>query len=264
MYLVRGVVLLAALCAVATAAPVIEFLSTSAGGHSGSISYDPRFQFGAGGTGNTAVGQGIDVDFLTGTGTAQNDGVAAACFNCVLDFRTGATINDTSSNGDSWSFSGGGFFRVTGGFDLNNNGVLDATDIQPGTALLTGVFNSPVTITTPGGPDLKFTSATLINTMDNRVDWFFGTPGQGVYDGLYTQSFGSSRARLANHSSSPNYDRWRFSTYTPPGGSTPTGMKDGNVVNTLVVPEPVSVLLSGTVAGILVLCLRLRRRMVVR
>ena len=263
MILTRGVVLAATLVALATAAPVIEFQSTATNGHSGSISYDPRYGVGAGpggiGTGGTAIGKNIDIDFLKGIGTANNDGVSAVCFSCTIDFQTGMNTNNQSANGTLWSFNGGGSFIVTGGMDLNGNGVLDPTDIQPGSALLLGVFNNSVNVTAPS-PDLKFTSATLINTLDDRVDGFFGVPGQGVYDGVYAQTFHSTRARLNSNPTNPNYNRWRFSTYTPPGNTIPKGMMDGSVVNTLVVPEPVSVLLSATAAGILVLCMRNRRR----
>ena len=265
MSFTRGIVLGATLAVIAAAAPVIEFQSTATNGHTGSISYDPRYGLGGGpggiGTGGAAVGKGIDVDFLKGIGTAANSGVSAACFSCTIDFVTGSNSNNQSPTGTTWSFNGGGSFTVTGGMDLDGNGVLDATDIQPGTVLLTGVFNNPINVTTVAPSiDFKFTSATLVNTMDNRVDGFFGVPGNGVYDGVYSQTFESARQRLSLNPASPNYDRWRFTTYAAPSSSVPTGMLDGSVVNTLVVPEPVSVLLSATAAGILALCMRNRRR----
>ena len=251
MQRLKGVVLVAAFCGIASAAPVIVFNSTAAGGHTGSITY--------GSMGGGAVGQNIDIDSLTGTGTSVNPGVTAACFSCTLNFTTGTNINDRSASGTTWSFNGGGTFTITGGFDLDNNGVLDASDVQTGTVLLSGVFNAPVTVRPLGaGPDLKFTSATLITVLDNRVDGFFGSPGPSTYDGLYTQSFDSLRSRFSNNPANTNYNRWRFSTYNPNGN--PSGMLNGTVANTLVVPEPVSVLLSGTAAGILALCLRRQRR----
>lgn len=263
MTITKGVVLVAAMAAMASAAPVIEFHSTSAGGHTGQIRYDPRTPLGVGaGTGNVAIGQNIDIDTLKGVGTVLNNGSTVTCFSCTLAFQTGSVVSDTDPN--LWSFNGGGFFQVTGGLDLNGNNILDATDIQPGTLLLQGVFNTPVQVLGTSTPDVKFTSATLINTMDVRVDALFGNPGTSTYDGVYTQSFDASneRRRLNANPLHPNYNRWRFGTYTAPSASAPTGMMDGSVINTLVVPEPVSVLLSSTVAGILILCLRNRRRLV--
>lgn len=251
----NGIAGFALMGAMAAAAPVIVFNSTTSGGHSGSISYTPPGTA----TGYAAVGTNIDIDSLVGTDTVRHNGSPATkCFSCLLSFTTGANISDTSVNGTTWSFGGGGTFKVFGGFDLNQNGIMDAGDIPAGTLLLTGVFNAPVTVTTPGpGPDLKFTSATLVNIMDNRLDGFFGTPGTSVYDGLYSQSFVSTRARMSNVSTNPNYNRFRFATFVPKTGS---GMRDGTIVNTLVVPEPVSLLLFGTTGFALALVAARRRR----
>jgi hypothetical protein len=264
MHSIRGVLIVAFMSAIASAAPTIVFRSTPFNGHTGSISYDPRNGLGGGptgtGTGNIAVGSNIDVDDVTGIGTLKNSGVAAQCFSCTISFHTGAATNDTSAAGTDWSFSGGGYFQVIGGFDLDGDGNYDATlDVPTGTLLLTGVFNNPVTITNPGpANDSKFASATLVNIMDNRIDAFFGTPGQSVYDGVYSQTFDSLRSRLSNNPASVNYNRWRVSTYGPTPNN-PTGMLDGSVVNTLVVPEPVSLLLFGTTGGIIALCMRRRK-----
>lgn len=243
----RLVLTLAALMiisACAFGAPVITFNSTTTGGHSGTIVYNPTLSSGA-------VGTGIDIDTINGLGTIANSGTTLKCFACVLNFTTGAVISDVSANGSNWSFAGGGSFQIFGRADLNNDGI--DNDYGSTVMLLNGVFNAPVTVSldpnqATNGLDFRFVAATLINTMDNQLEGFYGNNPQSYYGGLYNQLTGANRQ---NYLTDAQGKHWRFATGLAVNNN---GMKDGFVKDTLV-PEPATVslwLISSLVLGFVV------------
>src|SRR5205085_12297413 len=121
-----------------------------------------------------------------------NGGAENECLKCVLSCTTGANISD--SGGTSWTFSStGSTFKIVGAFDLNGNGILDAGDIAPGTTLLTGQFNTPITVTTPNllRPDLLFSASTIINTLNGQLTNFYGIPAGYTWNGTYSQTIDS-------------------------------------------------------------------------
>ena len=257
--LILGATLLLSASSFVMANPVIQFSSTNTPfvngtGHTGSLAYDPTNALATGGTGNTAVGSNIDIDQISGLGTYANSGTTRKCFNCKLNFVTGAVISDVSANGTTFTFSSGGSFTVSGTFDLNGNGVLDAGDGAASGALLSGVFSSPISITTNAlNNDTKFVAATIINTMNNSMEGFYGNAGTSVYRGDYSQSMTTVRKNLGgNH----------YAVKSDKNGSTvkgvQTGMLDGTINDTLV-PEPMSVLLFSSVGGVLIWTIRKRR-----
>lgn len=213
--------------------------------HTGTITYSSLA--------GKAVGTNIDIDVLQGLGLPANNNIFVNCFSCTLSFVTGNNTSDTS--GTTWSFgSTGSSITVKGGFDLNNNGVLDAADIQPGTTLLSGVFNSPITVTTPvaNHPDLLFAATTLINVVNTQLANFYGVPGGYNWNGDYSQTIDTTRTQ-----------------FTGPGGAghyriTTVAMRNGVINDRLVVPEPTDLLLGSSVMGILVGGVVLRRRRLAR
>jgi len=251
------------LIGLANANPVITFSSTNApplvngSGHTGKIAYDPTGIFGAS-TGPVAQGTNIDIDSITGTGTYANTGITRACFSCTLNFTTGAVINDQSVNGNSWTFSGGGAFSVNGTFDLNGNGILDASDTAGASGLLlSGIFSAPVGITTVLNNDVKFVAATIINTMNNGLEGFYGNQPASVYAGDYSQTFTSLRQQyLAG--TPPHY-----AVTSDKNGMTSKGVQIGilnGTINDTLVPEPLTTALYGTVGLAVIWIVRKRRK----
>ena len=97
--LILGATLFLGASSFVMANPVIQFSSTNTpfvngAGHTGSLAYDPTNALATGGTGNTAIGTNIDIDKITGIGTFASSGVTRSCFNCKLNFVTGAVISE--------------------------------------------------------------------------------------------------------------------------------------------------------------------------
>ena len=169
------------------------------------------------------VGTSISVDEVVGLdGTPLNNGVTRDIFGGDLDFTTGAYIGD----GTNWIFGPGGSITITGGVDLNNNGVLDAGDVPAGTILLIGTFTSPTTILT-SGPSLRIiSSGSFDDIKDDQLAGFYGLPGTGFG---WTGGFGLG-----------------FVSQNAPGSSfSSTIPTSGDLINFPIVPEPTSMLLLG-------------------
>lgn len=235
-----------ALEAAAAGAPIITLNSTFTGGHSGTIVYDPTVPSGNPNYSNRdrVIGTGIDIDSITGTGTLANSGITLRCFGCLLNFVTGPVINDVTNNGQNWTFAGGGTFQIFGAIDLNQNGIND--DMAPGSLLLSGMFDAPVTV----GPDpnafadFRLLMGTLVNTLNDQLDTFYGNAPQSTYLGVYNQLTGANRIKYDTTN-----NRWRFATGLAVNNN---GMKDGFVRDTVAVPEPATVSLlslSGVLFG---------------
>jgi hypothetical protein len=207
--------------------------------HTGTISYATQ--------GGKLIGSGIDIDVLQGLAMPLNSNLMVNCFSCVVNFKTGNNTADTSGN--SWSFSNvGSTISITGGFDLNHNGVLDATDIQPGTTLLTGTFASSIAVTDPNllKPDLLFTASTVLNVVNTQLSNFYGVAGGYTWNGDYSQTFDTTRPQFTG---APGH--YKINT---------VAMRNGVLNDRLVVPEPTDVLLFSSVTGILFAAVLLRRR----
>jgi hypothetical protein len=207
--------------------------------HTGTITYATQ--------GGALVGSNIDIDVLQGLSVPLNSNLMVNCFSCALNFTTGNNTADNSSS--SWSFSNtGSSITITGGFDLNNNGVLDATDIQPGTTLLSGTFASSIAVTDPNPlkPDLLFTASTVLNVVNTQLSNFYGIAGGYTWNGDYSQTFDTTRPAFPG-----NPGHYKIST---------VAMRNGVLNDRLVVPEPTDVLLFSSVTGILLAGVLLRRR----
>jgi hypothetical protein len=105
------------------AAPILTFDQTT---DAGTLSYN--------GIGGPLKGTGIRFDMITGIDTAANDGVALNCVSCFLNFETGVNLDHTAP---TYSWAGGGFFKLTG--TAKDGG----TTIATGT-LLEGTWDAPV------------------------------------------------------------------------------------------------------------------------
>lgn len=230
----------------ALANPVVTFNSTASGsgnlGHSGKITYTIGSQ--------VATGNNIDIDSLSSYFTYSGNNFTRTCFSCTLTFVTGNVLSNTGSNGATvgWSFAGGGSFVISGGYDLNGNGVLDASDIQKGSSLLAGTFSGPVTVTPTGlGPDYRIAAGTLVNTMNNRLNALWGTQPGSSWNGYYAQTFAAIRTQYPGQ-------HWAFAT------GSKIGIKDGSTIDTLSVPEPLVISLFITLSVALVGGIFLRRK----
>ncbi len=191
---------------------------------SGTITY-------AGGA-NPLVGSGINVDTVIAlNGTPKNGGVTQECLNCVLDFSTGSFVG---YSGMTWLFAPGGTITLTGTLDVNNNHIVDAGDIT-GT-FLTGTFgDSPQVLGFSGG--FSIAAATFTDTVNSDLAAYFGLPTEAgrLYAGGLNLSFLSQGAAGGAFSS--------------------MALLSGDITDS--VPEPVSIVLLGTV---LVGCTVIARR----
>jgi hypothetical protein len=210
--------------------------------HTGTVSYSSL--------NGKLIGANIDIDVLQGLGVPSNSNLFVNCFSCRLSFASGSNVSNTS--GTSWTFNAiGSTIQVTGGFDLNKNGVLDASDIQPGAVLLSGVFSTPVSVTTPNlaKPDILLTASTVLNVVNTQLANFYGVPGGYTWNGVYSQTIDSSRPQFATSGAGKGH--YKIGT---------VAMRNGLLTDTLVTPEPTDLLLFTSVTGILMGCVVLRRR----
>jgi hypothetical protein len=178
-----------------------------------------------------------------------------SCIGCVLNFLSGTGVSYTpginpanpSSAGSTHTFASGGAVSIVGGVDLNDNGVLDGGDIAAGSTLLSGYFtNSPTVValgTGSGLGDFRVAAGLFLNNQNPLLNmYFFGNPLTNYWSGTMSLTF------MRNH--------------TGVVGGIPTftthQITDGFVRNEY--PEPGSVLLFSTVAGLLALGVARRRK----
>jgi hypothetical protein len=192
------------------ATPIIDFAVGPPHPTTASIYY-------AGGV-NPLVGVDLSVFNVVGIGTPINSGTQYNILNGHLDFQTG---NITGSGTNTWSFAGGGYIKLYGGVDFNNNGVIDAGEIPLGTLLLSGTFSTADV--TAYGSYFKISGASFYDTKDKRLTDFFGLPNS-TYDGNFNISF--------------------LALGLPPNGFSSIVVGSGDVINSPV-PEPATMLLFG-------------------
>jgi hypothetical protein len=246
----RTQVLLLSLCSVALshAAEQINWYSNGFTAtnqpnyHTGSI----NFQTLAG----KLIGNNIDIDVLQGLQTGAHANTFVTCFSCRLDFTTGTNVADTSGNW--WTFgSTASSITVRGGFDLNGNGILDSTDIQPGTLLLSGSFTGLVAVVTPAAskPDLLITASSLMNIVNTSLANFYGIAGGYQWNGYYSQTVNTTRPQFATSGAGKGHYKVKTNA-----------MRNGLLQDTLVTPEPTDLALGTAVFGVLAACVVARRR----
>jgi len=180
---------------------------------SGTVSY-------AGG-GSDLIGSNIEVDNVVGLSTPANANVTSLCISCVLNFNsgtlTGAGGSNPSNNG-WWAFGPGGTITISGGVQLQG-----ATDILPGSTLLSGTFNSAF-VQDLGVQGFKVTFGSFSDTKHPDLLSYYGlTPGT-PFQGALALLFASTDTGVGN-------------------SFTSTSIFSGNVVNAVVVPLPAAALL---------------------
>lgn len=109
------------------AVPTLVF-DTVPGGAGGTMTYD--------GAGGPLIGDNIAFVEIMGVDTPLNSGAVLACTGCLLDFATGANIQE--GPGQLWIWDGGGNFTLTG--DVPSLGLTGATLIS---GTFTGTANTP-------------------------------------------------------------------------------------------------------------------------
>jgi len=139
------------------------------------------------GQGGPLYGNGIEVDEVVGVDTPVNDRVARTCFSCRLDFVTGNLV-DTSNS--TWRFTAGGEVTLSGGLDLNGDGMLDTSDIPLNTTLLSGAFDG-LTLVTKFGATFKVVVGNFSDQKHPDVIAVFGLP-DGTYTGSLNLSFNAA------------------------------------------------------------------------
>ena len=170
------------------------------------------------------LGINIQVDNVTGLGTNLNNNQSRNLFGGLLNWTTGPSTGP-------WTWGNGGSITITGGVDLNNNGIFDAGDIPPGTTLLSGAFGSAQVVPTILG-NFKVSLGNFTDAKDPTLLAFFGLPNVIPYIGNFNLSF-----MLGGNVASPN----AFSTASPAGGR----VLSGDLVNTPT-PEPGTLVLLGS------------------
>ncbi len=168
------------------------------------------------------VGQAIQVDNLVGLDTPANNFVGVLCISCQLNFVTGNFMGVGGlPPSQTWEFDGGGVISIVGGLDLTGDGdALDANDIPTGTTLLAGSFVHATVVKV--GSIIKIAGANFLDQKDDRLLAFYGIPQLGLLQGNFNISF--------------------MAAGTPPNGFISSAVFSGDVLNTIPVPEPASLL----------------------
>ena len=219
-------ILLLGLVAVAGAARAEIFINFNVppSGAAGSISY-------AGGT-SALVGSGITISDIIGVNTPSYAG-SLACVGCTLNFTTLGNISASATN---WTFGGGS------GTAFTIYGTAPAAGITTATTLLAGYFNG-ATVDVLGFGTFRVIGASTINTVNTT---------------LFNFLMGAGASSTIGTTFSANYIQ-QFTALAGAGYSFKSAtLLDGQVSN--LVPEPTSLLLSGTVAAIIGIALVRRRR----
>ena len=195
---------------IALAVPALVF-DTVPGGAGGTMTYD--------GVGGPLIANDIVFVEIMGTGTPANSGATLVCSNCLLDFTTGA--NTQEGPGQLWTWAGGGTFTLTG--DVPSLGLVGAT-------LLAGTFTG--TDNTPGlaggigvtGTDALFI-AIGVDSKNSVLAGFFG---------LTPEAWTFANTEIA------------LGTFTDLGGGAFSAVPNqADIINTQVVPNPMTLLMLG-------------------
>jgi len=237
---VQVALFIAVLTTVAFASPTLTFNSA---GTTGTINYNPNYSLGPSNSTLTASGSGIDIDNLFAAGFPTNNGGPISCNSCTLSFTTGIVTSDVPGT-NFWSFSSAGST-----FTIFGTGIGSTTFSSTPIALLSGSFSTPITVSVPNSarPDTKFIASTITNTVYSGVTSYFGFPSGYPWTGDYSQSFVASRTRV-NNSGNPCPG---CSTATSHAAFNSTSLSTGVVHDTTTVPEPTSMILFSTVAGLI-------------
>lgn len=211
----------------AQARPVIDFGLIAP--TSGSLSYD--------GVNGPLFGTNLDINTVVGLNTPLRDGQERQCIGCVLNFVTGPF---QSHNGSNWFFQSGGSILVTGGIDLDNNGILNAGDIPAGSTLLDGEFLESPTVTYFAGA-FRILGAGISDTKIDALTSFYGMPNGATYEGGLNLSFSANSAPPSGFTSRNVFSGDIFNAGDPPPPSptqTPTHTATSTPTSTAAADTP--------------------------
>jgi hypothetical protein len=142
-------------------------------------------------TDGTLKGSDITVDWVGAAGVPINNAPPIfKCIGCVLNFQSGvwsSSVAQTSTTAADYIFNAGGSITVTGGIDLDGDGVLGAGDIAAGSLLLSGAFNDFVHATVDESR-VKVATGAFLDVKNPELLSFFGLPG-GTYAGGLSMEF---------------------------------------------------------------------------
>jgi hypothetical protein len=164
----------------------------------------------AGGTA-PLVGSGISIDTLTADPAIGGDPLT--CSACILAFSTG-----TGSGLGGWTWGG------TPGSSITITGGIPALGIAGGSTLLSGTFGNASVL--PFGGSFRIAGALFADTKHDDILTHYGIASGTPFEGAFNISFTASAAK--------------------PSDFTSNTVLDGGVVNTVINPEPASLLLLGS------------------
>lgn len=202
---------------------------------------------------------GTNISITDVTRLLPNPLLSRNCIACSLTFTTGTLNNYSNPSGSvflngypvtpTFVFNAGGSASITGGVDLNNNGILDAGDIPAGSTLMSGNFIGPVTASSDHTTtDFRAVAGIILNSQNAQLNqYLFGNPFSGpVWTGVMNITFNPfGPMPIGSNNNLP-----LFNSRT---------IISGSLVNSAV-PEPGSVLLFSSLTVVLGIGIARRRR----
>lgn len=150
-------------------------------------------------SGTSIVGSNFEVGGMLGLNTPLHNNVSTSLFNSVggsgvlhgngnLNFATASFLSEHSvGHVDVFEFAKGGSFSLVGGANLEHLGHYHAGDIPAGSTLVSGQFNSKVTVRINTRTGLGVLEGSTADTVNPALAAYYGVTGP--YGGYLQMAF---------------------------------------------------------------------------